>query len=46
MYRREINKYIIQNCAPSWTYLRNYEAIYVFYVMGSSVYFHVALFFS
>ena len=22
MYRREINKYIKQNCAPSWIYLR------------------------
>ena len=23
MWRREINKYIKQNCAPSWIYLRD-----------------------
>ena len=23
MQRREINRYIKQNCAPSWTYLRD-----------------------
>jgi len=28
MWRREINKYIKQNCAPSWTYLRNYAGMH------------------
>jgi len=28
MYRREINKYIKQNCAPSWIYLRDYTGIH------------------
>jgi len=27
MYRREINKYIKQSCAPSWTYLRDYTGM-------------------
>ena len=25
---KEINKYIKQNCAPSWTYLRDYTMMY------------------
>ena len=28
MYRREVNKYIKQNCAPSWTYLQDYIYLY------------------
>ena len=24
---REINKYVEQNCAPSWTYLRDYTGM-------------------
>ena len=28
MYRREINKYIKQNCAPSWVYLRDDTGMY------------------
>ena len=27
-YRREINKYIKQNCAPSWTYLRDFTGMH------------------
>jgi len=27
-YRREINKYIEQNCAPSWIYLRDYTEMH------------------
>jgi len=27
MWRREINKYIKQNCAPSWIFLRDYTAM-------------------
>ena len=27
-YRREINKYIEQNCVPSWIYLRDYTAMH------------------
>jgi len=29
MYRREINKYIKQNRAPSWTYLQHYTGTQV-----------------
>jgi len=28
MYRREINKYIKQNCAPSCIYLRDYSGMH------------------
>jgi len=28
MYRRELNKYIKQNCASSWIYLRDYTGIH------------------
>ena len=28
MLIREINKYIKQNCAPSWTYLRDYTGMH------------------
>jgi len=28
MQRREINKYIKQNCAPSWIYLQNYTGMH------------------
>ena len=28
MCRREINKYIKQNCAPSWTYSQDYTGMH------------------
>jgi hypothetical protein len=28
MYRREINKYIKQNCAASWIYLQDYTGMH------------------
>ena len=44
MYERDINKYIKQNCAPSWIYLR--EHIHKIYLTNITNHLHISVVFA